>query len=35
MTNRFEPSENVAETRLCPGESKASLKIQGDAAGIF
>lgn len=35
MANKPKPSENVAETRHCPGESDASLGIQSDAAGIF
>lgn len=35
MANKPKPSENVAETGHCPGESSASIEIQSDAAGIF
>lgn len=35
MANKPEPSENVAETRHCPGESNATLEFQSDVAGIF
>lgn len=35
MASKPKPSENVAETRHCPGKNNASLEIQSDTAGIY